>query len=47
MQEFRKNFMMIWFLVHLIITQYQFGAFLMPLKPLLNQSRIPPLRAHF
>ena len=30
---------MIGFLVHLIITPFQFGAFLMPLRLLLNQSR--------
>jgi hypothetical protein len=33
---------MIGFLVHLIITPYQFGAFLMPLRPLFNQTDIPP-----
>ena len=42
MRKFRNFFLMIWFLVHLIITPYQFGAFLMPLRPLLNQSRQPP-----
>jgi hypothetical protein len=33
---------MIGFLVNLIVTPYQFEAFSMPLRPLLNQSRIPP-----
>jgi hypothetical protein len=28
--------------VTLIITPYQFGAFLMPLRPLFNQTDIPP-----
>jgi hypothetical protein len=32
------------FLVHLNITPYQFGEFLMPLRPLLNQSRILKLK---
>jgi hypothetical protein len=35
---FENDFLMIEFLVHLIITPYQFGAFLMPLRPLFNQS---------
>jgi hypothetical protein len=42
MRKFRKNFLMIGFLVHLIITPYQFGAFLMPLRPSFNQTDIPP-----
>jgi hypothetical protein len=32
--------LMIGFLVHLIITSYQFGAFLMPLRLLLKQTDI-------
>ena len=43
MRKFRKKiFLMIGFLEHLIITPYQFGAFLMPLRPLFNQTE-PPL----
>ena len=44
MRKFRKKNLMIGFLVHLIITPYQFEACLMPLRPLLNQSRIPHSR---
>jgi hypothetical protein len=42
MRKFRKIFLMIGFLVHLIIAPYKFQACLMPLRPLFNQSRIPP-----
>jgi hypothetical protein len=42
MHKFRKKIVMIGFLVHLIITSYQFGAFLMALWPLSNQTDIPP-----
>jgi hypothetical protein len=44
MRKFGKIFWMIGFLVHFIITPYQFGAFLMPMGPLLNESRQPLLR---
>ena len=32
-KNFEKNFLMIWSVVHFVITQGHFGAFIMPLRP--------------
>jgi hypothetical protein len=46
-KNFEKLFWMLWFVVHFDNTRNQFGAFLMPLRLLLNQSPIPPLILKF